>query len=168
MLIYNFWRKNSKGDLTLLQFQIQRKLTAAIHRFPSVIRLHHVISDKQAGTLGGHNISAAIPAVAGPRNEWPRALAARLPWPRAWPLCPSPGAGPGPPARSALGRGAAPPVPRPSLAPSFVQLLFHRCCFGVKAASCRRRRVHGEGLEAGDDGRGNRAVKVRRQSTWFG
>ena len=35
----NFWRKNSKGDLTLLQFQIQRKLKAAIHRFPSMIRL---------------------------------------------------------------------------------------------------------------------------------
>ena len=146
MLIYNFWRKNSKGDLTLLQFQIQRKLKAAIHSFPSMIRLHHVISDKQAGTLGGHNISVAIPAVAGPRNEWPRALAARLPWPRAWPLCPSPGAGPAGPTL-ALGRGAAPPVPRPSLAPSFVQLLFHRCCFGVKAASCRRRRVHGEGLD---------------------
>ena len=71
---------------------------------------------------GGHNISAAIPAVAGPGNEWPRALATRLPWPRVWPLYPSPGAAPA----LALGRGPAPPVRprRPSLArspaPSFV------------------------------------------------
>ena len=164
-MIYNFWRKNSKGDLTLLQFQIQRKLTAAIHRFPSVIRLHHVISDKQAGTLGGHNISAAIPAVAGPRNEWPRALAARLPWPRAWPLCPSPGAGPGPLALLWVAAQLPLSLVRPSLHPSFNYssigvVLGSRPHLAVDDAYMERAYT-----EAGDDGRGNRAVKVRRQST---